>query len=64
MVLWIEETEGARFWLKVFNDLEARGVADVLIVCGDGLTGLRNCRRSGVSARRRATLRGPTISAT
>lgn len=32
--LWIEETEGARFWLK------ARGVQDVLIVCGDGLTGL------------------------
>jgi transposase-like protein len=40
--LWIEETEGARFWLKVFNDLKARGVHDALIVCGDGLTGLRN----------------------
>ena len=24
--LWIEETEGARFWLKVFNDLKARGL--------------------------------------
>ena len=36
--LWIEETEGARFWLKVFNDLKARGVHDALIVCGDGLT--------------------------
>src|ERR1700736_3911659 len=44
--LWIEETEGARFWLKVFNDLKARGVADVLIVCGDGLTGLRNAVES------------------
>jgi putative transposase len=31
--LWIEETEGARFWLKVFNDLKARGTHDVLIVC-------------------------------
>jgi putative transposase len=40
--LWIEETEGARFWLKVLNDLKARGVEDVLIVCGDGLTGLPN----------------------
>lgn len=40
--LWIEETEGARFWLKVFNDLKARGVADILILCGDGLTGLRD----------------------
>lgn len=44
--LWIEETEGARFWLKVFNDVKARGVADVLIVCGDGLTGLRNAVES------------------
>lgn len=39
--LWIEETEGARFWLKVLNDLKARGVQDTLILCGDGLTGLR-----------------------
>ena len=44
--LWIEETEGARFWLKVFNDLKARSVQDVLIVCGDGLTGLRNAVES------------------
>jgi putative transposase len=38
--LWVEETEGARFWLKVFNDLKARGVNDILILCGDGLVGL------------------------
>lgn len=38
--LWIEESEGARFWLKVFNDLKARGVQDILILCGDGLKGL------------------------
>jgi putative transposase len=38
--LWIAENEGARFWLKVFNDLQARGVKDVLILCGDGLSGL------------------------
>jgi transposase-like protein len=38
--LWIEETEGARFWLKVFNDLKARGVQEILILCGDGLSGL------------------------
>jgi putative transposase len=44
--LWIEETEGARFWLKVFNDLKARSVQDVLIVCGDGVTGLRNAVES------------------
>ncbi|MGC0397106.1 transposase-like protein [Bradyrhizobium sp. USDA 241] len=30
--LWIEQTEGATFWLKVMNDLRNRGVADILIV--------------------------------
>jgi putative transposase len=38
--LWIEESEGARFWLKVFNDLKARAVQDIFILCGDGLKGL------------------------
>lgn len=38
--LWIEDTEGARFWLKVFNDLKARKVEDIIILCGDGLKGL------------------------
>jgi putative transposase len=37
--LWIEGTEGAKFWLKVLNDLRARGVQDVLIACCDGLKG-------------------------
>jgi len=44
--LWIEETEGARFWLKVINDLKARSVQDVLILCGDGLTGLPEAARA------------------
>jgi len=44
--LWIEETEGARFWLKTLNDLKARGVQDILILCGDGLTGLANAVES------------------
>jgi putative transposase len=38
--LWIADNEGATFWLKVFNDLKARGLHDILILCGDGLTGL------------------------
>lgn len=38
--LWIEQTEGAKFWLKVFNDLRARGVGDILIAVVDGLKGL------------------------
>jgi putative transposase len=37
--LWWQETEGAKFWLAVLNDLHHRGVKDVLIACVDGLTG-------------------------
>jgi transposase-like protein len=38
--LWIENTEGAKFWLKVFNDLKTRGVNDILIAGTDGLKGI------------------------
>ena len=38
--LWIEGTEGAKFWMKVFNDLKTRGVADILIAVTDGLKGM------------------------
>ena len=38
--LWIETTEGAKFWMKVFNDLRTRGVLDILIAVTDGLTGM------------------------
>jgi transposase-like protein len=38
--MWIEQTEGAKFWLKVFNDLRTRGVNDILIAVVDGLKGL------------------------
>ena len=38
--LWIESTEGAKFWMKVFNDLKTRGVEDILIAVTDGLKGL------------------------
>jgi transposase-like protein len=37
--LWWQETEGAKFWLAVLNDLKRRGVTDVLICCVDGLKG-------------------------
>jgi transposase-like protein len=37
--LWIEQTEGAKFWLKVMNDLKTRGVGDILIAVVDGLKG-------------------------
>lgn len=38
--LWIENTEGAKFWMKVFNDLKTRGVGDILIAVTDGLKGI------------------------
>ena len=38
--LWIEGTEGAKFWLKVFNDLRTRGINDILIAVTDGLKGM------------------------
>jgi len=37
--LWIEQAEGAKFWLKVINELKARGVNDILIAVVDGLKG-------------------------
>ena len=37
--LWIENTEGAQFWMKVFNDLKTGGVNDILIAVTDGLKG-------------------------
>lgn len=37
--IWIEENEGARFWLKVMNELKTRGVEDILVTVVDGLKG-------------------------
>lgn len=37
--LWIEQTEGAKFWLRVMNELKSRGLNDILIAVVDGLKG-------------------------
>ena len=37
--MWFQETEGAKFWMQVLQDLKTRGVRDILICCVDGLTG-------------------------
>jgi len=37
--IWIEQTEGAKFWLRVMNELKSRGVGDILIAVVDGLKG-------------------------
>ena len=38
--MWIQSTEGAKFWLAILNELKQRGVRDILVLCADGLTGL------------------------
>jgi len=37
--LWVGESEGASYWLRVLNELRNRGVKDIFIVCIDGLKG-------------------------
>ena len=38
--IWIEQTEGAKFWMKVLTDLKVRGCQDILIAVTDGLKGM------------------------
>ena len=40
LVIWVDEAEGAKFWLSICNDLKNRGVKKILIACMDGLKGL------------------------
>ncbi|MGO8740666.1 IS256 family transposase [Rhodoblastus sp.] len=37
--LWLEQNEGAKFWLRVMNEMKFRGVEDILIAIVDGLKG-------------------------
>jgi transposase-like protein len=37
--MWFQETEGAKFWMQVLNELKQRGVRDILLCCVDGLKG-------------------------
>ena len=41
MGIWIGENESSKFWLGVLNDLKQRGVNDILIMCSDNLTGIK-----------------------
>ena len=38
--VWIEQTEGAKFWMRVFTELKTRGCEDILIAVTDGLKGM------------------------
>lgn len=39
--LAIGENESAKFWLNALNELKNRGVQDIMIICADGLTGIK-----------------------
>src|SRR5215204_3377100 len=45
--LWLEQNEGAKFWLRVMNELKNRGVEDVLIAVVDGLKGFPEAITAG-----------------
>lgn len=51
--LWLEATEGSKFWLKILTELKNRGVADILILCCDGLKGFPEAIERNVSTRLR-----------
>lgn len=38
--MWLQRTEGAKFWMAILTELRNRGVQDILVLCADGLTGL------------------------
>jgi putative transposase len=44
--LWLEQNEGAKFWLRVMNELRNRGVEDILIAVVDGLKGFPEAIRA------------------
>ena len=48
--IWVQTSEGAKFWAGVCADLANRGIKDVLIVCCDGLTGLADAIEATWSA--------------
>ena len=48
--LWVEQTEGAKFWLKVFNELKTRGCQDILIAVIDGRDSRRRSEAQAAQA--------------
>ena len=41
LTISVGDNESAKYWLSVMNELKNRGVKDVLIICADGLTGIK-----------------------
>ena len=42
LTIQVGENESTKYWLSVLNELKNRGVKDVLIICADGLTGIKD----------------------
>ncbi len=42
LTIQVGENESAKYWLSVLNELKNRGVKDILIICADGLTGIKD----------------------
>jgi len=40
--IYVGENESSKFWLSVLNDLKNRGVKDILILCADALSGIKD----------------------
>ena len=57
--IWIEQTEGAKFWMKVFTDLKTRGCQDILIAVTDGLKGMSEALAAVYPATTLQTLHRP-----
>lgn len=41
LTIEVGENESSKYWLSVLNSLKNRGVKDILIICADGLTGIK-----------------------
>ena len=41
LTITIGDTESSKYWLSVLNELKNRGVKDILVLCADGLTGIK-----------------------
>ena len=57
--MWLAESEGAKFWLSVMNELKNRGVKDMFIACVDGLTGFPEAIEASFSPHPDPTLHRP-----
>jgi transposase-like protein len=56
--MWMSQSEGAKFWLALFTELQNRGVKDIFIACMDGLSGLPEAVETRLTADARPTVYG------